>query len=168
MTPQPTTPASARDIILEIIRNMREGAEPLHSCVLAPSVYRVYLHPNDLDRLRGIIPRIVEEARTALAAEVEKVNRTTLADRLGISRARAVMEAPSTDCTIELLENTEPDTQPGDIVIHSELALPAKAEYAGSLTRRIATRRLGESRVSTTEDAGRPVPETYATLEYED
>jgi len=33
---------------------------------------------------------------------------------------------------------------PGDIVIYSELALPAKAELgAGSMTKRIATRRLG-------------------------
>ncbi len=41
-----------------------------------------------------------------------------------------------------MLENTDDDVEPGDIVIYSELALPAKTELgAGSMTKRIATRR---------------------------
>jgi hypothetical protein len=61
--PATTQPATARDIIAEILRNMQEGLEPLHYSVLAPSIFDVYLHPDDLDRLRGILPRILDEAR---------------------------------------------------------------------------------------------------------
>ena len=62
-------PATAREIILEVVRNMREGLEPLQYSTLPPSVYDVYLHRDDLDRLRAIVPRIHEEARRALNDE---------------------------------------------------------------------------------------------------
>ena len=35
---------------------MREGLEPLHYSTLPPAVFHVYLHPDDMDRLRGILP----------------------------------------------------------------------------------------------------------------
>jgi hypothetical protein len=170
MTLPAPTPASARDIILEIVRNMRDGLEPLHETILPPTVYRVYLHPDDLDRVRGIIPRIVEEARRALSAEIGKVNRATLSQKLRISPKPAAVEEPSTDWTIELLENLEPETRPGDIVIYSELVLPPKPEYSGSMTKRIATRRLNRaSQTSRTyQEPTRTEAEPYATLEYED
>src|SRR5262245_24439778 len=75
-------PATAREIIVEIVRNMREGLEPLHYSTLAPSVYHVYLHHDDMERLRGIVPRIVEEARRALDAELDALNRASIGERL--------------------------------------------------------------------------------------
>ena len=61
-------------------------------------------------------------------------------------------------------------TQRGDIVIYSELALPPKPDYSGSLTKRTATRRLG--RVTETPQNHCEVTgagtEIYATIEYED
>ncbi len=141
--PATTQPATARDIIAEILRNMREGLEPLHYSVLAPSIFDVYLHPDDLDRLRGILPRILDEARRALDAELEKLNRASLAERLKIARrGDPKIAAPEGGWRIRLLENTDDDAEPGDITIHSELALPPKPEFgAGSMTKRIATRR---------------------------
>jgi len=53
---------------------MKEGLEQLHYSVLPPAVYHAYLHPDDMERLRAIVPRIVEEARRALDAEVEALN----------------------------------------------------------------------------------------------
>src|ERR1044071_5064096 len=82
--PAAASPATARDIILEIVRNMREGLEPLHYSTLPPAIFHVYLYPEDLDRLRPIAPRIVEEARRALDAEVENLNRASLGERLKI------------------------------------------------------------------------------------
>src|SRR5438105_13219577 len=84
--PATANPATARDIILEIVRNMREGLEPLHYSTLAPAIYHVYLHPDDMERLRGIVPRIVEEARRALDAELEALNRGSLVDRLKLTK----------------------------------------------------------------------------------
>jgi hypothetical protein len=179
---QPATahPATAREIILEVVRNMREGLEPLHYSTLAPAIYHVYLHADDFDRLRGIAPRILDEARRALDAEVDKLNQGSLADRLKeriYKRNGPRIAAPDGGWQVQLLENTEEDAQPGDIVIYSELALPSKADLAaGAMTKRIATRRMGgaESAAKTTFEPALPPPEpapapgTYATIEYED
>jgi hypothetical protein len=137
-------PATAREIILEIIRNMREGLEPLHYSTLAPSIFHVYLHPEDMERLRGILPRIEAEARRALDAEIEKLNKVSLTEKLKIGkRAEPKVEAPEDGWRIRILENTDDDVEPGDIVIYSELAMPAKPEFgAGSMTKRISTRKL--------------------------
>jgi hypothetical protein len=149
-SPAAANPATAREIILEIVRNMKEGMEPLHYSTLAPAVYHVYLHPADMDRLRGILPRVVDEARRALDSEMESLNRASLAERLKLSRrAEPRITPPEGGWQIRILENTDDDVELGDIVIHSELAVPAKPEFgAGSMTKRIATRRLGGAQSS--------------------
>ena len=148
--PATASPATARDIILEIVRNMREGLEPLRYSTLPPSLFHVYLHADDLERLRGIVPRIIAEARRALDAELESLNRASLAERLKIARRDAPkIIAPEGGWQIRILENTDDDSEPGDITIHSELALPAKAELgSGSMTKRIATRRNTAARAT--------------------
>jgi hypothetical protein len=166
------TPATGRDIIQELVRNMREGLEPLQYSILTPAVFRVYLHTDDLARLRGILPRITEEAQRALDSEVESLNRETLSQKLRLAaKASARVETPAAGWSIQFLENTEEETQPGDIVIDSELAMPAKPDYGtGALTKRIATSRLrGETRSSQKyEEAPASATEAFATLEYED
>ena len=62
--PAAATPATARDVILEIVRNMKEGLEPLHYSTLPPAIYHVYLHPDDLERLRAIVPRHHRRSQT--------------------------------------------------------------------------------------------------------
>jgi hypothetical protein len=177
--PAAIAPATARDIILQIVRNMREGLEPLHYSTLAPAVYHVYLHPDDMDRLRAILPRVVEEARRALDAEVELLNRGSLAERLKIARRpEPKIAVPEGGWQIGILENTDDDAQVGDIVVYSELALPSKPEYgAGSMTKRIATRRLAGAETATQkyEPAPAPAPapaaadaQACAVIEYED
>src|SRR5450432_2033703 len=143
---RPTTshPATAREIILEIVRNMREGLEPLQYSTLPPAVYHVYLHPDDMERLRGILPRIVDEARRALNAELETLNRGGLAEKLRLARrSQPQIVVPDGGWQVRILENTDDGIEPGDISIYSELALPAKDDLdAGSMTKRITTRRL--------------------------
>ncbi len=174
--PAATTPATAREIILEIVRNMREGLEPLHYTTLAPSLYHVYLHADDMERLRAIVPRIVEEARRALDAELESLNRASLGERLKIAkRGDPKIATPDGGWQISILENTDDDVAPGDIAIYSELAMPAKPELgAGSMTKRIATRRMGNEQSATARyEAPAAPPQTsansgFAVIEYED
>jgi hypothetical protein len=172
--PATATPATAREIILEIVRNMREGLEPLHYTTLPPAVFHVYLHPDDMDRLRAIVPRIAEEARRALDAEVETLNKASLGERLKLmKRSDPKIVVPDGGWQIQLLENTDDDTQAGDIVIHSELALPTKADVgAGSMTKRIATRRMGGNETAATQTYApaekTPAGDGLATIEYED
>src|SRR5947207_9496452 len=167
--------ATAREIILEIVRNMRDGLEPLHYSTLAPAIYHVYLHSDDMERLRGILPRIVDEARRALDAEMESLNRASIAEKMKLAR-RGVpkIAVPDGGWQIQILENTDEDVSPGDITIYSELALPAKAELgAGSMTKRIATRRLaGVASTSQSYDpptaSAPPEAGAFAVIEYED
>jgi hypothetical protein len=113
-------PATARDIILEIVRNMREGLEPLHYSTLPPAIFHVYLHPSDMERLRGILPRILDEARRALDAELESLNKASLGERLKLARrSDPRIVAPEGGWQIRILENTDEDVEPGDIAISS-------------------------------------------------
>jgi hypothetical protein len=170
-------PATARDIIHEILRNMQEGLEPLHYTTLPPAIYHVYLHPGDMERLRGIIPRIVDEARRALDAELETFRKPSIAAKLKLSKSAPPVAAPEGGWQIRILENTDDDVAPGDIVIHSELAMPARTEFgAGSMTKRISTRRLsgGEETAKQSYDSAPAVrhdaePEgVWAIIEYQD
>jgi hypothetical protein len=171
--------ATAREIILEIVRNMREGLEPLHYSTLPPAIYHVYLHPEDLERLQGIVPRIMDEARRALDDELASLNRGGLAERFKLGRRNEPkVEAPGGGWQIRILENTDDDVAPGDVVIYSELALPEKTELgAGSMTKRIATRKMGgvasAPKTSYQPAAAPTVPDAaagsaYAIIEYED
>ncbi len=176
--------ATAREIIHEIVRNMREGLEPLHYSTLAPAIYHVYLQPEDMERLRGIVPRIVDEARRALDEELERLNKTSLGERLKIARrGDPKITKPEGGWQVRILENTDDDVHPGDIVIYSELALPSKPELgAGSMTKRIATRRMaGVETAAAPRYEKAPEPEsppqealpqndgtTVAVIEYED
>jgi hypothetical protein len=171
----PANPATARDIILEIVRNMREGLEPLHYTTLPPAIFHVYLHTGDMERLRGILPRIVDEARRALDAELETLNRASIGERLKLSRrSEPKIVAPEGGWQILILENTDEDVEPGDIAISSELALPAKGDLgSGSMTKRIATRRMAG--VESTKQSYDPAPAppasdagAFAVIEYED
>ena len=171
----PANPATARDIILEIVRNMREGLEPLHYSTLPPAIFHVYLHTGDMERLRGILPRIVDEARRALDAELETLNRASIGERLKLARrSEPKIVAPEGGWQILILENTDEDVEPGDIAISSELALPAKGDLgSGSMTKRIATRRMAG--VESTKQSYGPTPAppasdagAFAVIEYED
>src|SRR5580698_9851451 len=123
-------PATARDIIQEIVRNMREGLEPLQYTALPPAIYHVYLHPEDFERLRGIFPRMREETRQALDAEMADLNRASLGERLKLARKpSSKVVAPDGGWRVEFFENTDDGVEAGDIVIYSELALPAKTEF---------------------------------------
>ena len=89
-TPAVRRPATARDIIREVVRNMHEGLEPLHYTTLPPAIYHVYLHPEDFERLRGIFPRMQAETRQALDAEMADLNRASLGERLKVITILAV------------------------------------------------------------------------------
>jgi hypothetical protein len=170
--------ATARDIIHEILRNMREGLEPLHYSTLPPAIYHVYLHPDDMERLRGIFPRITDEARRALDAELESFRKPSIAEKLKLSKSSPPVAAPEGGWQIRIIENTDDGVAPGDIVIHSELAMPAKAEFGdGSMTKRISTRRLaGAESASQSYDTVAATPpaasaandSAFAIIEYQD
>jgi hypothetical protein len=157
-TPAPAR-RPARDLIDLVLEHMRKNLEPLKYSTLAPSRYLVYLHAAEYARLEGILPIIQQQTIRALNEEL-----ATLNDGTGLVRyARRVWKRPfaavenaAPEWHVEFLVDPDGDLQPGDVLVDSELLLPASPELAvGARTRRIATVYTG-SRVA--REAVAPVP----------
>jgi hypothetical protein len=70
--------ATGRDVILAIAENMRSSLEPLVTKTIAPSLYQVYLHTADYERLRTIFGELEAEARELLERELLRLNRASM------------------------------------------------------------------------------------------
>ena len=55
-----------RDIIAQVVENMRSQGEELRYSTIVPSAYDVYLHPADFQRLESLAGAIADQARRAL------------------------------------------------------------------------------------------------------
>ena len=177
--------ATGRDVILAVAENMRSSLEPLVTKTLAPSLYQVYLHGDDYERLRTIFGQIEAEAKELLERELKKLNRaaTPVAGRLlaplRSRRSReqekgadAKAEAPrfvSAEGRWFLRFQEDPNgmLQPGDVQVVSEFAQQAAAGYgAGAPTHRISTtRRLG--RATSQRESADPAA-AFARIAYKD
>lgn len=139
----------AADVIDAVLENMRRNLEPLRYSTLAPNRYVVYLHPVEIARLSGILPLMRDETCRALAEELTALNRGSWWDRsVGRMMARAPRTPPVApaggDWEVEFLADADGDLAPGDIVVDSELCLPARPELGGGgRTRRITTVHVG-------------------------
>jgi len=72
--------ATGRDVILAIAENMRSSLEPLVTKTIAPSLYQVYLHNADYERLRTLFGELEAEAKELLDRELGQLNRGTATD----------------------------------------------------------------------------------------
>ena len=177
--PQPDAAAARRpaaDLIEAVLENMRTNLEPLKYSVLAPSRYVVYLHPDEFARVEPILSVLQEQTIRALSEQLERLNRRPPHVRY-LERFRppaAPVENAAREWQVEFLPDADGDLAPGDILIHSELALPATNEDlgAGQRTRRITTVHVGQKTtrrqqiVTASEPAPHPTP--FAQLRYED
>ena len=163
----------AGDLIEAVVRNMRTNLEELRYTTIAPSRYTVYLSPAEHARLEGILPRLRAETIRALNDELERHNRRrrlpALVGRwLGPSRP---LENADARWHVEFLPDLDGELQhEQDIIVHSELILPAEPELGqGERTRRITTVQSGHH---TAAANGRPrpgtAPGTSARLLYKD
>jgi FHA domain len=137
----------ARDVIDAVLANMRENLEPLKYSVLAPSRYLIYLHPNEYARLEGVVPMLREETMRALTEELELRNRTSAFGRYTarVFGARPRIQPAGTEWQIEFMADPDGDLAEGDILVDSELSMPAAPELgAGTRTRRITTVRTAQ------------------------
>jgi pSer/pThr/pTyr-binding forkhead associated (FHA) protein len=157
---------------------MRTNVEPLLFTTVAPTRFFVYLHPSDHQRLEGIVPTIVAQAKRALDEEIRGWNERAKPSRiprrwLGGDDPPPPIELPPDPWDIRFEADEDGEMAPGDIAIASELKVPAQGEFEGSKTRRITTMRLGE-RTGTQEPAApdgappAPIGTVYGTLAYED
>jgi hypothetical protein len=166
----------ARDVINAVLNNMRNNLEPLKYSTLAPSRYLVYLHPAEHARLEGIIAILREQTIRALSEEVAALNRPSMlrqyAKRI-LRDANPRVENPCEKWTVEFLPDPDGDLLEGDILIDSELLLPANPEIGiGERTRLVKTVHSGQRTTATERTISQPVEPSIAgsvaKIEYDD
>ena len=152
---------TGRDVILAIGENMGASLEPLVTKTIAPSLYQVYLHPDDYDHLRTLFGELESEAKALLDGELERLNRGSAPAFSRILRKKkderpAAPKFVSAEgkWTIRFQEDPNGTLNPGDLEVVSEFARPPEAGYgAGSKTHRISTtRKFGQPQMTTKRD----------------
>jgi hypothetical protein len=153
--------ATGRDVIEAIAQNMESSLEPLVTKTVAPSLYQVYLHNQDFERLRTIFGDIEADAKRHLDQQLAKLNRgaVPVAGRV-LSALRPRRRDPAAGeaeraapryvsaegrWVVHFQEDPNGELQPGDVRVASEFGqAPSGGFGSGSLTRRISTTtRLG-------------------------
>ena len=159
-----------------VLENMRRNLEPLKYSILAPSRYLVYLHPADYARLEGIIAILQEQTIRALSEEVAARNRQSIL-RQYAQRIRGEMNArienPRGNWSVEFFPDPDGDIQEGDILVDSELLLPASPELGlGERTRLVKTIHSSRQATATDRTVSRPIETSsasaFAKIVYED
>jgi pSer/pThr/pTyr-binding forkhead associated (FHA) protein len=152
--------ATGKDIILDIVENMRAYQEELLYSSVVPTAFEVHLHPDDYDRLEGIFPAIAAEARRALDEELTRQNRRRGPEWLRKLTKPGGPAQPAHDgWMVAFFRDENEELQPGDVVVDSRLTLPQAPELgAGTRTRRITTTRLGQQISTTSQVVDDPLP----------
>jgi hypothetical protein len=174
---QPAKPSrrQARDIIDAVVENMRQNLEPLKYSTLAPSRYTVYVHPTEYARLEGIVPIVQEQTIRALTDELQKLNAGSAirkwTRRFVRDSAPAISNAA--EWQVEFLADPDGDMDEGDLLVDSELVLPASPDLSvGERTRRITTVHSGQRTTMREQTVSRPQLTSVATIlarmEYDD
>ena len=171
--------ATGRDVILAIGETMLQGLEPLLSKTLAPSLYQVYLHPNDFDRLRAIFRRLEDEARLHLTQELQRLAREAVPVKNKVlaqvesklpswikPKPAEVMryEPAEGGFYVRFQEDPSGELAPGEVKVTADLAVGEEPGYAaGNATHRITTtRRLGKMETTSSPVTGtEPVLATF-------
>jgi pSer/pThr/pTyr-binding forkhead associated (FHA) protein len=151
----------------ELLLNMY----PLPYTTLPPSIFYVYLHPADYERIEGIVPRLVAELQRSLTDEVKKINQGReraggVLSRLIAQEEAPPIEAPASGWEVHIHPDRNDTLKPGHLGIESMLPLPAPGEFGGPPTTRIVKSVVTEAgRSSTTIEIGQPPPPQHQTAE---
>ena len=145
-------------IVLELVKEMQERLYPLFYRTLAPSLYHVYLHPDDYREIEGVASLIALDAQKALNARVTRLNRRSRFSAL-LSDNSAV-EVPPEGWEIHIHPEANGELDRGEVGIVSRLSVPAAPHYtAGTPTARIVrTVITSTARRSITSDEAAPPP----------
>jgi pSer/pThr/pTyr-binding forkhead associated (FHA) protein len=146
---------TGKRIILEIVREMRDGLHPLLYSRVAPGLYCVYLHPEDFSKLEGLVPRIRVEAQRALTEEMRQLNDAAQPQgrRWFVAAAEPAppIEVPAQGWDIQIEPDRDEEVAAGTFVILSRLTLPSLRQFEGgaSTTKVFKTVVSGETRTKT-------------------
>ena len=156
----------ARDLIEAVVDNMRKNLEPLKYSTLTPTRFTVYVHPTEYARLEGIIPILEGQTVRALTEELQVLNRRSPIagwfKRLTGDREPQI-DNGGAEWAVEFRADPDGDMNEGDLLIDSELVLPARPDLGvGERTRRITTMHTGH-RTTTREHTVNRAPQADAS-----
>jgi FHA domain-containing protein len=166
----------ARDIIEAVVVNMHSNLEPLKYSTLAPSRFTVYLHASEYARLEGIVPILQEQTVRALAEELERLNaKSAVRKWIGrfVGEQDSAIRNAAADWQVEFLADPDGDMNEGDLLIDSELVLPAQPVLGvGERTRRVMTVHAGQRTTTREQTVSRsqpsPAERVLGRIEYDD
>ena len=163
-------PPSGRNIWRAVRDELTANLYTLPFSRLAPTVYQVYLHPDDFETIEGIVPRLVEDISKAIGKEIGRLNAESsrlgrLRGMLRKSQAEPPIEAPE-GLQIFIQADQDGEVQPGALGIVSRLLVAAPCEFVGPATVRTVKTMVADGRRTSTvvETAGA----ARATLTYRD
>src|ERR1043165_1777590 len=163
-------PPSGRDIWQAVRMELTANLYALPFSRVVPTVYHVYLHPDDFETIEGLVARIATDIEKAIAQEIDRLNGETA--RRG--RLRGILRRAADEPAIERPEKVDIFIQPdedgelqrGSLGLVSKLLLPAAPEFVGPPTvRTVKTIVADGKRTATVVDPSAP---QHATLSYRD
>ena len=119
------------DIVETILDNSEQGQFEFPERVIVPAVYHIYLHPEDLDRLKPVEAIILEECKDSLNQRLRHLNRK----RFGRKSVQYGIQAQ--DWEIKLLADYHDGAAPGAVKVVSSLAPAEESELVGTVTVRV-------------------------------
>jgi hypothetical protein len=119
------------DIVEEILYNSERGQFEFPERVIVPAVYHIYLHPEDLDRLKPVESVIKEECKNALNKRLRQLNRK----RFGRTVVQYGIQAD--DWEIQVLADYHDDAAIASVKVVSSLAPAEESELVGTVTVRV-------------------------------
>jgi hypothetical protein len=147
---QPVTP---QEIITLILAEMETETAPSYYSVIVRSIYEVYLHPDEMEKLRPVLPHVRDEAVRALNERLIALNRPKWT-WLPFGRTKQKRYKTLGDWVIEFHENTDDDAAENPLIIHSAFALPrALDDRVGAMTERVVRRGANGQTVAATRTA---------------
>jgi len=177
LNPAPQTPRRpARDLIEAVLDNMRKNLEPLKYSTLTPTRFTVYVHSTEYARIEGIIPILQGQTVRALADELHRLNRRSSIKRWFKRLTRdsePQIDNAGAEWLVEFRPDPDGDMNEGDLLIDSELLLPARPDLGvGERTRRITTMHTGHRTTTKEHTVNRALPATasrvFARIIYDD
>ncbi len=150
-----------------------ESGEPLARAVLVPSVFRIYLNPQDWDRLHPILHELRADAESELTAALERLNKPlgSFPARYGLKKVKPYRRVKDY-WQIDFYPNRDEGCAAGEFIIVADFPDAARtAEFDGSETvraTRYGTNRSTGQAVSEPVDQSRRTENVYAQIWFTD
>ncbi|HYK89227.1 MAG TPA: FHA domain-containing protein [Acidobacteriota bacterium] len=143
-----------------VAAEMTAGAEPLLRSILVPSVFRIYLHPDDWERLYSILHELRVDVEEELDRTLARINRPvdSLLARCGLRKVNTYRRVKEY-WQVDFYPNRDDSCPQGEFIIFSDFPEPPRADnLEGGET--VRATRYG-SKGGTGQEVTEPIPQPH-------